>query len=140
MRHLSDADPKVDALLDHLHVRAEDKDSQRWYALIKAAFNVRPQRPGGMSGWVSDNDSTDVETLEAIFNSEHRMLKVWEDGVRHAVWNPDGVRFFTGSREFVENRFKGIYTLASSDQTYVGYSLDWKHILVYHVVDEDGKV
>lgn len=140
MRHLNEAEPKIEALVDHLQVREEDKDAQHWVRLIKAAFNAHPQHPGGMSGWASDNDSRDVEALQATFDSDHHMTRIWEPGVRNCVWNPIGIRFFTGPEDWSESRYRGVYTLAADSQTYVGYNKEWQNILVYHVVDEVGKV
>jgi hypothetical protein len=127
------------ALLDHLKVRAEDKDAQRWLALIQGAYDVA-QVPGGMSGWGNRNDSQNIEVLQAEFDEDSHMTKVWEPGVRNAVWNPLGIRFFTSPTEWSERRFMGIYTLASSPSVYVGYNKDWKQIIVYHLVDEKEKV
>lgn len=140
MRHLNEATPKLAALLDHLTVRTDDKDAQRWLTLIRGAYDVRPQVPGGMSGWGNAVDSQNVETLQAEFDEDHHMTRVWEPGVRNAVWNPLGIRFHTTPTEWSERRFMGIYTLASSPDVYVGYNKDWKQILIYHKVDEGEKV
>lgn len=134
MRHLPDAEPKVKNLLAQLEERKVNGPAGQWLDLIKDAYAARPQHPGGMSGWSSDNDSKNVDTYQVDFDEWDRPMNVWVPGRRNMVWNPFGVRFFASDPERSERRFSGVYTLASSDDTYIGYVRDFGQIIVYHTV------
>jgi hypothetical protein len=128
------------ALLEHLRVRTLDEPSQHWLAVIRAAYAAEHQRGGGMSGWFMGSNDKPVECLQADFDSMNHIVKVWVPGVRNAAWNPLGVRFFTDPTQESDRRFYGVLTLASDDETYVGYDKNWMQVLVYHRVDEKEKV
>jgi len=136
MRHLPEAEPRVENLLAQLEARKINGPAGQWLDLIRAAYAARPQHPGGMSGWSSDNDSKNVDTLQVQFNQYDQPTNVWVPGPRNMIWDRYGVRFFAVDPEQSDRKFSGVYTLAASDDTYIGYAKDFGQIIVYHTVDE----
>jgi len=135
MRHLREAEPKVESLLAQLEARKTNGPAGAWLDLIRAAYAARPQHPGGLSGWTSDNDSKNVDTLQVDFDERDQPRNLWVPGSRNMHWNPLGARFLAVDPAASERRFSGVYTLASSDDTYIGYAKDFGQIIVFHTVE-----
>jgi hypothetical protein len=131
----TEARPYLHAVVEHLRVRADNAEAQRWLALIRGA-RYGEQLAGGLSGWANKNDSQWVETLQAEFDNEQHMRKMWMPGTRNAVWNPFGIRFFQDLTSASDRLFRGVLTLGSNDTTYVGYDRNNWQVMVYHVVEK----
>lgn len=125
---------RLKAVVDSL-VEKGDDESLRWVAMMKEAMYGK-QTAGGLSGWANMNDSKDVETLQADFDPVwgEKLGKVWTPGIRNAVWNPFGVRFFTDPTRNSDRRFHGVHTVASHDDIYVGWDSQNFQVVVYHLV------
>jgi len=132
MRHLPNAEPKVAALVDHLVRREHNGPAMQWLGRIRAAYESRPQHPGGMSGWANDNDTHEVETMRADFDERDLLANIGFTGPRTMRWNPFGIQFDDPMHS--TRKFSGVYTLAASDATYIGFVKDFGQIIVYHTV------
>lgn len=138
MREYPEAQPKLHALIEDLRERHQE-DAQTWLHRIRSAFTT-PQVRGGMSDWGSEHDSMFIESMWASFDTDDALTKLGEYGPSRMVWNPFGLQFFTTATEGAQRRFRGVVTLATTEDTYVGYDKDFLMILVYHQVDEPQKV
>ena len=139
MRQLPEAKPKIEALLKHLREREQNGPAMQWLGLIEDAYQAQPQHPGGMSGWANENDSKNIDTLQVEFDRDDTLAQVWFPGSRNMVWHRSGVTFYAGDTHS-ERPFGGVHTLASSDDTYIGYVKGFGQIIVYHTVDDTEKV
>ena len=128
-----EAQPRVANLLAHLERNDVNGPAMQWLDLIRGAYAQRPQHPGGIQGWAQDHDTEDVDTLQVEFAKDHTLSQVWFPGVRNVAAHGTGITFYQGDRHS-ERRYRGVYTLASSDDTYIGYARDFGQIIVYHQV------
>ncbi len=69
-----------------------------------------------MRTWCRDHTTQQIETLQASYDHEGSVRKVWAPGARKMVSDPYGVRFFTDDGEPGSvRRFPGNITLATTE-------------------------
>ena len=135
MRAVPEAEAKVRTLIEQLHANTNQQEAERWIDLIRTAF-THPQKMGGMRLWCKDHHGNQVETLQATYDEDGTVRKLWVPGTRKMTSDPYGVRFLAeGSPEPGSlRRFPGNVTLATTEDVFVGYNHDFLQVFVYHKV------
>ena len=139
MRAVPNAEHKMHALIENLRSNTTSAEAARWLDLVRNSF-VHPQTRGGMKGWTLSHNEQEVETLQATFDHENKITRLWTPGRRKMVWNPFGVKFHTDNTDPSSRPFRGTVTLAQTEDVYIGYADDFLQIVVYHAVDDARKV
>jgi hypothetical protein len=124
----------MDTLLTQLEDRKVNGPAGQWLDLIRAAYAKRPQHPGGIRGWAEAHDTEDVDTFQVEFDKQNLPTQVWFPGVRNLAAHGTGITFYQGDKHS-ERRYGAVYTLASSEDTYIGYAKDFGQIIVLHAVE-----
>lgn len=143
IRECPEATPLIRQLTHALH-DSGDPSQAHWLELIRGAYYSK-QHAGGLSGWARAHNEEDLETLQASFlNMDDKpvMHKLWFPGSRNMVWNPFGVKFYSDPTMASDRRFRGVVTLAATDDVYVGFVKEFLQIVVYTPagkVDGTGK-
>jgi hypothetical protein len=141
MRAVPEAEAKVRTLIEQLHANTNQAEAERWITLIRTAF-THPQNMGGMRLWCREHHEYQIETLQATYDEDGIVRKLWVPGVRKMTSDPYGVRFLApGSAEPGSiRRFPGNVTLATTEAVFVGYNREFLQVFVYHSVDGEQKV
>lgn len=142
MKEVPEAVPKIKVLFDRLREQSEEHDpnAERWLALLRPAL-TKPQSHGTLKAWASKHNREETETLQATFDAEHHLLKMWEPGIRTMSWNPLGVKFLVQGEPVSERRYRRLWTLTATDLVFIGYDRDFLQIVAYHpLVSEPQKV
>lgn len=139
MRAVPAAEPKMHALIERLRSDATNAEAARWLDLVRNTF-VHPQMKGGMKGWTLAHNEQEVETLQATFDDENIITRLWTPGRRKIVWNPLGVKFHADNTDPSSRPFQGTVSLAQTEDMFIGYSEGFLQIVVYHAVDDERKV
>lgn len=140
MKAQPEGEAKIRALLHQLQANTNHEEAERWITLIRTAF-VHPQLKGGMRAWCREHTTQSVETLQATYNEDGDVVKLWAPGKRKMVSDMYGVKFFNADAEpGSTRRFPGNVTLATTEDVYVGFNHAFLQVFVYHVVDEERKV
>ena len=140
MREVPVAERKIRTLLQQLQNQTSREEAERWVELIRTAF-VTPQSGGGMRDWCQMHTGQNIEALQANYDPEGNLRSVKVEARRKMQSNPIGVRFYSDEdQESGDVRYYGIVTLATTEDTYVGYHDGFLKIVVYHPVDDQRTV
>lgn len=136
MQDQSEATPFLRSLVEHLReqvTKKDDVEALRWIGFIRLALRS-PQIKGGMSGWVEQNNDKMIESLEAKFGLASGTIQ----GVTRPA--PRKVRWYKFNAQFGEAEpwyYKGVLTIASTTDTYIGFEARMNLLFIHHSVTMD---
>jgi hypothetical protein len=133
-REVAASVPLVRALLRHLSEGNGVPRAPEWHDLIRRAYRS-PDVRGGMKGWSRRANWKQIDLLMAKYDLDNELEDVRVVGPRVLRTNPTGVMLFGGEGLPIDHRFNRVTAVALNDTTMVGYSADYRRIVVYHLAD-----